>query len=222
MKQAWFSVLKRDLQLALRRKTDVATILMFFIIVCSLFPLGTNPSPALLQQAAPSVLWVATLLASLLSLPRLFATDYADGSLEQLMLSGQPLSLLVTAKVMAHWLVSCLPIIIIAPLIGVLYGLPNNALFMIMLALLLGTPCLSLVGAIGAALTLGVRGSGLLIALLVLPLYIPILIFGSGAVVANQQAMHTNAYLLLLAAASLTAIALAPWAISAALKISVE
>jgi heme exporter protein B len=222
MSGAWMTVLKRDLLLAFRRRSDVATTLFFFLIVSSLFPLGIGPEPAVLSSIAPGVLWVAALLAGMLSLTRLFAADFADGSLEQMLLSPQPLTLLVTAKVLAHWLICGLPVVLLAPLIGLQYALPNDALLVLITSLLLGTPALSLIGAIGAALTLGVRGSGLLVALLVLPLYIPVLIFGAGAVAASQHGMSAQAHLSLLAACSLLALVLAPLATAAALRISVE
>ena len=219
---AWVMLLKRDLLLALRRRSDVATTLFFFLIVSSLFPLGIGPEPALLRSIAPGVLWVAALLAGMISLTRLFAADFADGSLEQMLLAPQPLSLLVTAKVLAHWLVCGLPVVLLAPLIGLQYALPSDALLILVWALLLGTPALSLIGAIGAALTLGIRGSGLLVALLVLPLYIPVLIFGAGAVAASQHGLSAQAHLSLLAACSILSLVLAPWATAAALRISVE
>jgi len=222
LNDAWVTVLRRDLLLALRRRSDVATTLFFFLIVSSLFPLGIGPEPAVLSSIAPGMLWVAALLAGMLSLTRLFATDFADGTLEQMLLAPQPLALLVTAKILAHWIVCGLPVVLLAPIIGLQYALPNDALVVLVLALLLGTPALSLIGAIGAALTLGVRGSGLLIALLVLPLYIPVLIFGAGAVAASQHGMGAQAHLSLLAAFSLLSLVLAPMATAAALRISVE
>jgi heme exporter protein B len=222
LKNAWLTVLKRDLLLAFRRQSDIATTLFFFIIVSSLFPLGIGPEPAVLSSIASGVLWVATLLAGMISLTRLFAADFVDGSLEQMLLAPQPLALLVTAKVLAHWLVCGLPVVLLAPIIGLQYALPNDAILVLVYSLLLGTPALSLIGAIGAALTLGVRGSGLLVALLVLPLYIPALIFGAGAVAASQHGMSAQAHLSLLAACSLLALVLAPMATAAALRISVE
>jgi len=222
LNEAWVIILRRDLLLALRRRSDVATTLFFFLIVSSLFPLGIGPEPAVLSSIAPGVLWVAALLAGMLSLTRLFATDFSDGSLEQMLLAPQPLALLVTAKILAHWIVCGLPVVLLAPIIGLQYALPNDALLVLVLALLLGTPALSLIGAIGAALTLGVRGSGLLIALLVLPLYIPVLIFGAGAVAASQHGMSAQAHLSLLAACSLLSLVLAPMATAVALRISVE
>lgn len=219
---AWLAVLKRDLLLAFRRRSDVATTLFFFVIVSSLFPLGIGPEPAMLSSIAPGVLWVATLLAGMISLSRLFAADYADGSLEQLLLAPQPLAWMVTSKVLAHWIVCGLPVVLLAPFIGLQYALSNESLVILVYSLLLGTPALSLIGAIGAALTLGVRGSGLLVALLVLPLYIPALIFGAGAVAASQHGMSAEAHLSLLAAISLFSLVLAPMATAAALRISVE
>lgn len=222
MKQAWLTLLKRDLLLALRRRSDIATTLFFFVIVSSLFPLGIGPEPAVLSSIAPGVLWVAALLAGMISLSRLFAADFADGSLEKMLLAPQPLAFLVTAKVFGHWLVCGLPVVLLAPLIGLQYALANETLLVLVYSLLLGTPTLSLIGAIGAALTLGVRGSGLLVALLVLPLYIPALIFGAGAVAASAHGMSAEAHLSLLAACSLLSLVLAPWATAAALRISVE
>ncbi|MFA7351719.1 MAG: heme exporter protein CcmB [Methylotenera sp.] len=222
MNRAWVTIFKRDILLALRRRSDVATTLFFFLIVASLFPLGIGPEPAVLSSIAPGVLWVAALLAGMLSLTRMFASDFSDGSLEQMLIAPQPLPMLVIAKVLAHWIVCGLPVVLLAPMIGLQYALPNDALLVLVLSLLLGTPALSLIGAIGAALTLGVRGSGLLIALLVLPLYIPVLIFGAGAVAASQHGMSAEAHLSLLAAFSLLSLVLAPFATAAALRISVE
>lgn len=222
MNGAWLTVLTRDLLQAYRRRSDIATTLFFFVIVSSLFPLGVGSDSAILSTIAPGVLWVAALLAGMISLSRLFATDFADGALEQMLLSPQPLALLVSAKILAHWLVCGLPVVLLAPIIGLQYALPNEAISTLVLSLLLGTPALSLIGAIGAALTLGARGSGLLVALLVLPLYIPVLIFGSLAVAASQHGMSPQAHLSLLAAISLLAVVLAPLATAAALRISVE
>ena len=222
MNSAWLTVLKRDLLQAYRRRSDVATTLFFFVIVSSLFPLGIGSDSAILSKIAPGVLWVAALLAGMISLSRLFAADYADGTLEQMLLSPHPLFLLVTAKILAHWLVCGLPVVLLAPVIGLQYALPNDAIFILVVSLLLGTPALSLIGAIGAALTLGARGSGLLVALLVLPLYIPVLIFGALAVSASQTGMSPQAHLSLLGAISLLALVLAPLATAAALRISIE
>lgn len=216
------SVIQRDLTLAWRRRSDVFTSVLFFVIVASLFPLGVGPEPQLLRAIGPGVVWVAALLASMLALSRLFAADYADGTLEQMLIGTTPLSVIVIAKVIAHWIVANLPLVLIAPLLGLQFGLPADALAVLALALTLGTPSLSLIGAIGAALTLGLRGGGVLLALLVLPLYAPVLILGSLAVEATAAGLAAQPYLLLLAALSLTALSLAPWAISAALRISYE
>lgn len=216
------SVISRDLTLAWRRRSDVFSAVIFFVIVASLFPLGIGPEPQLLRAIGPGVVWVAALLASMLALSRLFASDYADGTLEQMLLAATPLSVIVIAKVIAHWIAANLPLVLIAPLLGLQFGLPADALAVLALALALGTPSLSLIGAIGAALTLGLRGGGVLLALLVLPLYAPVLILGSLAVEATAAGLSAQPYLLLLAALSLAALSLAPWAISAALRISYE
>jgi heme exporter protein B len=212
----------RDLLLAWRRRTDVLATLFFFIIVVSLFPLGVGPEPQLLRTIAPGVVWVAALLASMLALGRTFGNDYQDGTLEQLLLTPQPLYLIVVAKVLAQWIVSEVPLVLVAPLLGMQFGLSQNTLWIMTLSLLLGTPVLSLIGSIGAALTLGLRAANVLVALLVLPLFIPVLIFGAGAIEANVTATDPQPYLLLLGATLVLALAFAPWATSAALRISVE
>ena len=217
-----YSLIARDLRLALRRQADIASVLFFFIIVVSLFPLGIGPEPDLLRKLAPGVLWVAALLATMLSLPRLFADDHRDGTLEQLALAPQPLALIVLGKVLAHWLVSGLPLALLAPLLGLQFNLSGDALWMLSLSLLIGTPALSGIGAIGAALTLGVRGGGVLLSLLVLPLYIPVLIFGAGAVDATVTGLGAQAHLSLLAALSLSGVFFAPWPSAAALRIALE
>lgn len=216
-------IIRRDLLLAVRRRSDLFTTLTFFIIVISLFPLGISSEKATLQLIAPGVAWVAALLASLLALERLFADDYTDGSLEQILLTPQPVVLLVLGKVTAHWLVTGLPLVLIAPLVGLQYHVGGEAIGIMMLSLLLGTPVLSLIGAIGAALTLGLRGGGILISLLILPLYIPVLIYGAGAVEAGMTAgISSKPFIQLLAAFLLLALVLSPWATAAALKISTE
>jgi heme exporter protein B len=223
MLKVFWSVLHRDLLLAMRRRTDVLTTLFFFVIVVSLFPLGVGTEAAVLRTLGPGVVWVAALLASMLALERLFAADYEDGTLEQLLLTGQPLVLLVLAKIAAHWLLTGLPLVLIAPLVGMQYRLTDPAVGVMMLALLIGTPVLSLIGSIGAALTLGLRGGGILLSLLILPLYIPVLVYGAGAVeVAAVDLAATRPYLMLLAAFLLAALVLAPLASSAALRISIE
>ena len=216
------AVVVRDLRLALRRRADIVAALFFFVIVVSLFPLGVGPEPALLRQLAPGVLWVAALLATMLSLPRLFADDHRDGTLEQLALAPQPLALIVLGKVLAHWLVSGLPLALLAPVLGLQFDLSNDALWVLTGSLLIGTPALSGIGAIGAALTLGVRGGGVLLSLLVLPLYIPVLIFGAGAVDATVSGLGAQAHLSLLAALTLAGVFFAPWPTAAALRIALE
>jgi len=216
------AVVARDLTLALRRRSDVLTTFFFFVIVVSLFPLGVGAQSNVLRSIGPGVVWVAALLASMLALVRLFASDFDDGTLEQMVLSPQPLVLLVVAKVFAHWLVSGLPLVLVAPLLGLQFDLPASALGVMVMTLLLGTPCLSLIGAIGAALTLGVRGAGGLLALLVLPLYVPVLIFGAAAVSASVSGMSTSAHLSVLGACLLLALVLGPWASAAAVRIAIE
>src|SRR3989475_4239483 len=212
----------RDLILAWRRRTDVLATLFFFVIVVSLYPLGIGPEVQLLRRIAPGVVWVAALLASMLSLGRLFGNDYQDGSLEQILLTPQPVYLLVVGKVFAHWLVSEIPLVLIAPVVGLQFGLSENTLAIIVVSLLLGTPVLSLIGSIGAALTLGLRSANVLVAILILPLYVPVLIFGTGAIQATVNGTGTKPWLLLLGAILVLAFVFAPWATSAALKISVE
>ncbi len=220
--KAILAAARRDLLLALRRKSEVLTALFFFVIVSSLFPLGIGPEPVLLKKIAPGVLWVAALLATLLGLPRLFAADHQDGTLEQMALSPEPLGLLVSGKILAHWLVSGLPLVLLAPVLGIQFDLDADALGVLVVALLLGTPLLSLIGAIGAALTLGVRGGGVLLALLVLPLYVPALIFGAGAVEAHIAGLEFGGHMSLLGALLVVAMFFAPWATTAALRIALE
>jgi len=221
MLDGFLCILGRDLRLALRRGTDALTTLFFFLIVVSLFPLGVSSEAALLRQLGPGVIWVAALLAAMLALERLFAADREDGTLEQLLLASQPLTVLVLAKVVAHWLLTGLPLVVIAPWVALQYRLPDVAAAAMALALLLGTPTLSLIGAIGAALTLGVRGGGILLSLLILPLYIPVLVYGAGAVgVATIAWADTLPYFELLGALLLAALILAPLAAAAALRIA--
>ncbi len=215
-------IIARDLMLALRHRSDVLTTVFFFIIVVSLFPLGVGPETDLLRSMAAGVVWVSALLASMLSLSRLFADDFNDGTLEQLLLTPQPLALMVFGKILAHWIISGLPLVLMAPLLGLQFGLGGDALMMLVLTLLLGTPVLSLLGAIGAALTLGLRGGGVLVSLLVLPLYIPVLIFGAGGVEATVSGMGAEGHLSLLGAMLILSLLLAPLAVAAALRISVE
>ena len=219
---ALWCVFRRDLLLVARKPADAATPLVFFAIVVSLFPLGVGPDPTILRTMAPGVLWVAALLATLLSLNRLFASDYADGTLEQLALSPQSLTSLVFAKIAAHWVTTGLPLLLLSPLLAIQLNLPTGALATLLLALLLGTPVLSLIGGIGAALTLGLRGGGVLVSLLVLPLYTPVLIFGAGAVTASAAGFDPEAYISLLGAFLAVALGFAPWATAAALRISLD
>ena len=220
--QIIIALLRRELTLAMRRRGDVLTVLFFFVIVASLFPLGVGPDPKLLRLMGGGVVWVAALLAAMLSLGRLFASDHADGTLEQLVLTPTPPVIWITGKILAHWLVSGVPLILVAPVLGVQFGLSNQALGVLVISLLLGTPVLSLIGAIGAALTLGLRGGGVLVSLLVLPLYIPVLIFGAGAVDGAMSGLGSEAHLSLLGGILILAFMLTPWAVSAALRISIE
>jgi len=218
----FMAVVRREVSLSMKQKGEVLTPLFFFVIVTSLFPLGVGPESALLLRMAPGVLWVSALLAAMLSLQRLFAVDYADGSLEQMALSPAPLGLLVVAKALSHFLLSGLPLVLMAPVLGLQFGLDGRALGILMLSLLLGTPTLSLIGSIGAALTLGVRGAGVLLSLLILPLYIPVLIFGAGAVEADAAGLGAGGHLSLLAALLVLSAFFAPLATTAALRISLE
>jgi len=216
------AIIYRDLLVAVRRRSDVAVALLFFVIVVSLFPLGVGPEPEQLRSIGPGVIWVAALLSSMLCLGRLFEADHADGTLEQLALGAAPLGVVVCAKALAHWLVAGLPLVLIAPLLALQYGLPAPLYGVLALSLLLGTPVLSMIGAIGAALTLGLRGGGVLLALLVLPLYVPVLIFGAGSVDMAAAGLSPQGQLQLLAALLVVSAAFAPWAIAAALRISTE
>lgn len=215
-------LLLRDVLLAWRRRSELLTTVLFFVIVAALFPLGVGPEPAMLRTIAPGVVWVAALLSCLLSLPRVFAVDYQDGTLDQMLLTPHPLSLLMMSKVCAHWIVAGLPVVILSPLLGMQFGLTGRSLWILVLSLLLGTPVLSLLGSIGAALTLGIRGSGLLVALVTLPLFVPVLIFGAGAVVSSEAGIGAEAHLSLLAACLVLAVVFAPWATAAAVRIALE
>ena len=214
--------LARDIKLAARSKGEVAQALAFFVVVVSLFPLAIGPETALLKRIAPGVVWVAALLSVLLTLPRVLASDYADGTLEQLALSVYPLPLIVAGKIVAHWLMTGLPLALLSPVLGLQFGLQAHELSVLFASLILGTPILSMIGAIGAALTLGVRGGSILLALLVLPLYIPVLIFGAGAVEQAMVALDFSANLSLLGAILLLGGLVAPLAVAAAVKISLD
>jgi heme exporter protein B len=213
---------RRDMVLAFRHRSDIANPIIFFMIVVSLFPLGVSPSPQVLAQLAPGVIWVVALLACLLSSDGLFRNDYDDGSLELLLLSPQPLYLLVIAKVAAHWCITGLPVTLFAPLLGVMLHLPEAGMMALMASLVLGTISLSFIGGVGAGLTVGLRKSGVLISLIVLPLYTPVLIFGASAVGSAINGFDITGQLAVLGAFLLLAVTLAPLAIAAALRISVE
>lgn len=219
---AMIAVLRRDLQVSFRQSQDIFNPLLFFVMVVALFPLGVSPEVEFLRQAGSGILWVAALLATLLALDHLYRHDFDDGTLEQMMLQPQPLFLLVLAKTLAHWLVTGLPLVLLAPVLGVMVHLDGNSIGILCLTLLIGTPVLSLIGSIGAALTLGVRAGGILLSLLVIPLYIPVLIFGTGTVMAAAEGAPVGAYLALMGAFLALALTLAPFASAAALKISLS
>ena len=218
----FLAVLQRELKISLRRKGDLLNVLVFFIVVASLFPLAVGPEPNQLRAMAAGVTWIAALLAALLSLPRLFAADYADGTLEQMLVSPQPLLIVVLAKIAAHWLTTGLPLALVAPLIGLQYSLPADALWALLVSLLIGTPVLSLLGAAGAALTLGARGGGALLGLLLLPLCVPVLVFGAGAVTASLTGINPSAHLSLLGAFLAVSSLLGPCAACAALRVALD
>ena len=222
MAQAFPLIVRRELRLALRRKGDALNVLVFFVVVASLFPLGVGPEPNQLRAMAAGVTWIAALLAAVLSLPRLFAADYADGTLEQMLVSPQPLAVVVLAKAVAHWLLTGLPLALAAPLIGLQYDVPADALGVLLASLLIGTPVLSLLGAAGAALTLGVRGGGALLGLLVLPLFVPVLVFGAGVVTSTLIGINPSAHLSLLGAFLAVSSLIGPWAACAALRVALD
>ncbi len=218
MLTAFLIVLRRELLLALRQKSDLFTVFFFFLIVSSLFPLAIGPELSTLKLIGPGVIWVGALLSSLLVLHRLFESDYSDGSLEQLVLSGEPLTILVLGKVIAHWCIAGLPLVLVAPLIGLQFSLPTSSLMTLTLTLLIGTPVLSMFGSIGAALTIGLRGGSALSSLLILPFYVP----GAGAVGAQLQGLDISGHLSILIAMLCFSIGLAPLAIASAVKIALE
>ena len=215
-------IVLRDLRLAMRQGLDAFMVLMFFVITVTLFPLGVGPELNLLGQMGPGVIWVAALLSTMLSLDRLFQHDYEDGSLELMLLSPVPLELLVLAKVAAHWLLTGLPLIVASPLLAVFMNMPAEGYGVLLLSMLLGTPVSSFIGAVGGALTLGARRGGVLVSLLVLPLYIPLLIFGVSAIDAAIGGLSVRPHLLILGAMLVAAIPLATWAASAALRQACE
>ena len=215
-------LLKREMRQSVRRWSDLISPLVFFVLVSSLFPLAISPAPDVLRQVGPGVLWVAALLSMLLSMNRLFRDDFEDGSLEQLVLAPQPLVLLVLGKVLAHWLQMVLPLLLLTPAVAIAYDLPGEATRVLLLSLLLGTPALSLLGGITAALTVGLRQGAGVLAILLLPLSIPVLIFGSRATDLAVEGMDTTGPLMLLGAISLLSASLAPFGIAAALRVSLD
>ena len=222
MSRAFKAVLTRDLRLAARRRVEALLPLAFFGVAASLFPLGVGPEPQTLRLIAPGVLWVCALLSTMLSVTQLYAGDHADGSLEQMLLSGEPGLLIALAKALAHWLVTGLPLVLVAPLFGLMFDMSVPGIAMLTLTLLLGTPILSLLAGLGAALTLGLRSSAVLLILLVLPLCIPALIFGAGGVVAVESGLSARGHLSLLGALLIFTALLAPPATAAALRIATE
>ena len=219
---AWTQIFKRDLLIAFRRRSEIVHPIIFFIMVISLFPLAIGDDKVLLQKIAPAIIWVTALLATMLSLDNLFRSDFEDGSLEQMTLLKAPLSLLVTAKITAHWVITGLPLILITPLLAVLLYMPSESISMLLLTLLLGTPTLSLIGAVGIALTVGLRQGGVILSLLILPLYIPVLIFATLALQNVEQGFSAEAQLAMMLAILVLAITLSPFAIAAALRVSLN
>lgn len=219
---AMSAVVRQDLQASFRQPQDLLNPLLFFMMVVTLFPLGVSPEVSFLQQSGSGILWVAALLSTLLSLDHLFRHDFDNGTLEQMMLQPQPLYLLVLAKTVAHWLVTGLPLVLLAPVLAIMVHLEGNSIAILCLTLLIGTPVLSFIGSIGAALTLGLRSGGVLLSLLIIPLYIPVLIFGTGTVAAAVDGASVGAYLALMGAFLVLAVTLAPFAAAAALRISLS
>lgn len=218
----FLEVVRRDLRLALRQGSDSLMVVTFFVLTVVLFPFGIGPEAGILERVAAGVLWVTALLASMLSLDRLFQTDYEDGSLELLVLTPTSLMVVVLAKVLAHWLTTGLPLLVAAPILAVLLHMNADGFAILMLTMLIGTPVLSLIGAIGAALVLGARRGGVLVSLLILPLYVPVLIFGVGAIDAAVQGLSAEPHLLILGALLAACLPLAPWATAAALRQALE
>jgi heme exporter protein B len=222
MTHAFLLLVRRDLRIALRRRGDVLNVLVFFLVAASLFALGVGLAPELLRAMGAGVVWVAALLAAMLSLPRMFAVDLAEGTLEQMLIAPQPLGILVAAKIASHWLLTGLPLALFAPLIGLQYQLSADALCTLLAGLLIGTPVLSVLGAAGAALTLGARAAGVLLGLLLLPLYVPVLVFGAGAVLATLTGVNPAAQLALLGAFLAVSCVVGPPAACAALRIALD
>jgi len=217
-----FSMIGRELLLAMRHKSEILTSIFFFVIVTSLFPLGIGPDIVLLKEIAPGVIWVCSLLATMLNLQRMYALDYLDGTLEQMVISPTPLIILVLGKIIASFLLTGFPLIVLSPVIAIQYGLTWDVIMVMVLSLLFGTPILTLLGSVGAALTLGVRGSSVLLSILILPLYIPVLIFGAGSIEAYANSIDNQGHFSLLIAMLLFSLVFCPWASAVALKISIE
>ena len=219
---AFLAILRRDLRVAMRRKVEVLSGLFFYFVVATLFPLAIGSDLDILRKIAPGILWVGALLSSMLTLGRLFEADWQDGTLEQLVLTPHNLSLLVLAKILAHWLLCSLPLVLMSSILGLMFDLPLDYAWVMMATLLLGTPILSCLGAIASALTLGLRGGGVLISLLVLPLYVPVLVFGTGAVESVAAGLGVQAYFSILLAILLPALFFSPWACAQALRVALE
>ncbi|MCD2453185.1 heme exporter protein CcmB [Methylicorpusculum oleiharenae] len=219
---AFVAIVRRDLLLAYRHRAELINPLAFFVLVVTLFPLGVGAEVELLKRIAPGVIWVAALLASLLTMDSLFRSDFEDGSLELMVMSPHPLSVLVLGKVTAHWLLSGAPLSLVAPLLAMMFNMETDAIKILLLTLLLGTPVLSLIGAIAVALTVGLRKGGVLLAILVLPLYVPVLIFASNAVDAAMAGFPVSGQLYMMSAMLFLAITLTPWPTAAALKMSLS
>ena len=220
--QAFFALVRRDLLLAFRRRSEMFQPLIFLLVVVSLFPLGVGPSPQLLSSIAAGVIWIAALLATVLSLETLFRSDFEDGTLEQFAISGHPVTVIALAKIVVHWLVAGLPIVLLAPLLALWMNLPIEGLGLLMVTLLLGTPVLSLIGSLGGALTVSLKRGGQLLSLLVFPLYVPLLIIATNAVSAAVAGLPYNGQLGLMAAGLVAALTLAPFATAAALRLALE
>ena len=220
--QAFIFLLRRDLTLVFRNRGELANPLLFFVLVITLFPLAIGAEPELLSRIAPGIIWVAALLAAMLSLDGIFRSDFEDGSLEQLLLSAHPMPVLVLAKVCAHWLVTGLPLLIIAPVLAEMLGMVEEAQPILMLTILIATPVLSLIGSIGVALTIGLRKGGIILSLLVLPLYVPVLIFAASAIESSAMGLNASAQISMLLAFLFLAASLSPWATAAALKMSMS
>ncbi len=220
--QAFVFILRRDLLIALRNRSELANPLLFFVLVITLFPLAVGAEPNLLARIAPGIIWVAALLASMLSLDAMFRSDFEDGTLEQMLLSAHPVPVLVLAKVSAHWLVTGLPLLLVSPLLAMMLGLDEGAYGVLLLTILIGTPILSLIGSIGVALTIGLRKGGIILSLLVLPLYVPVLIFAASAVDMASGGLSASPQISMMLAFLFLSLSLSPWATAAALRMSMS